>query len=252
MITRTFTQNGANVRDVALDKFFDVGASAITAGTIVKFSAGLVVPAVDGDTDGNFYIALTSAAANATGESGVKISMDKDAQFVLDYSGTPVIGASYGISGPATVDATDTDGLLVTVIDKDTTNTKVLCKWFNPVDNSTASGYYALNVRLADVSAASSCYVAVPKAGTITKIYSALGGAITVADANVTCSIGTTAITGGALVIAYDGSAAGDVDVATPTAANVVAAGNVIKVTSDGGSTDTATLDITLLIQETV
>lgn len=115
--------------------------------------------------------------------------------------------------------------------------------------NAATAETYAVTVRLADISTASSVYVAVPLAGTITKIYSALGAAISGADAAVTCSIGATAITNGALTVAQSGSAAGDVDVATPSALNVVVAGDVLKVTTDGASTDTATLDVTFLIQ---
>ena len=46
----------------------------------------------------------------------------------------------------------------------------------------------------------------------------------------------------------YKASAAGDIDQATPTAANAVAAGDKLTVTSDGGSTTTATLTVTFLI----
>lgn len=113
----------------------------------------------------------------------------------------------------------------------------------------------AVTAILADVSAASSVRVSAPVAGKIVAITSVLGGAITVADATVTASIlagGTgapAAITGGSLTIAASGSAAGVTDQATPTAANTVAKGDSIVLTSDGGSTDTQTLHITILIE---
>lgn len=106
-------------------------------------------------------------------------------------------------------------------------------------------------IMLADVSAPSSAYLQAPCAGTITKIYATLQGAITVADSAVTTSIGGVAITGGAMTIAQAGSAAGTKFSATPSAANTVAAGDLITVTTDGGSTTTAGLDVRFVIQAT-
>lgn len=116
---------------------------------------------------------------------------------------------------------------------------------------TTESSLTTVCVRLADVSAASSAYAVAPCAGTVSKVYSALGGAISTANAAVTTAINGTPITNGALTVAYSGSAAGDVDSATPTAANTVAAGNLLTVTSDGASDDTATLDVVFVIQGT-
>lgn len=78
-----------------------------------------------------------------------------------------------------------------------------------------------------------------PRAGRITKIWSVIDGVLTTGDATLTPKIGATAITGGLLTITQAGSAAGDVDQATPTAANVVAAGSALAVTV-GGSNATA------------
>jgi hypothetical protein len=87
-----------------------------------------------------------------------------------------------------------------------------------------------------------------PVAGTIAKIYSTINGALTTGDATLTGKIGAAAITNGAITITQAGSAAGDVDVATPTAARTVAAGDVISVTV-GGTNDAAKLaDVTILI----
>ena len=67
-------------------------------------------------------------------------------------------------------------------------------------------------------------------------------------DAVLTSKIGSTAITGGVITIANSGPAAGDIDVATPTAANVVAVGNQINIATDGGSTNTVSANISILI----
>ena len=107
-----------------------------------------------------------------------------------------------------------------------------------------------LTVDMTDVSAASTVYLPSPVVGTISKITSILGGAITGADSIVTGKIGSTAITNGAFTVAYSGSAAGDVDSATPTALNTVAVGSNINFTTDGVSSTTARL--TILVEITL
>lgn len=78
-----------------------------------------------------------------------------------------------------------------------------------------------------------------PVAGRITKIWSVIEGALTTGDATLTAKIGATAVTDGVLTITQAGSAAGDIDSATPSAANVVAAGDGLSVTV-GGTNATA------------
>lgn len=119
------------------------------------------------------------------------------------------------------------------------------------IKNFSHSGQQAVGpVRMTDVSAASTVYSVAPVAGTISKIYSSLGGAITVADSALTSQINGVGITNGDWTVAYTGSAAGDVDSATPTAANTVAAGDKVAFISDGGSSTTATLDIYYVIDQ--
>jgi hypothetical protein len=107
-----------------------------------------------------------------------------------------------------------------------------------------------INVELADISTASSCYVVAPAGGTISKIYSVINGAITGANSIVTSNINGVAITNGSITVAFSGSAAGHIDSATPTALNTVVAGDLITLTTDGGSTNTVktvfTIEITL------
>lgn len=91
-------------------------------------------------------------------------------------------------------------------------------------------------------------HIVSPVAGTITKIYSAIDGALTTGNATLTADIGGVAVTNGALTVTQAGSAAGDMDVATPTAANTVAVGSVIGITV-GGTNDAAKLaQVTILI----
>jgi len=76
-----------------------------------------------------------------------------------------------------------------------------------------------------------------PIAGVLVDIRSVLNGALTVGDATITAAINGTPVTGGALTITQAGSAAGDVDAATPSAANTFAAGDVITFTVGGTNT---------------
>jgi len=88
-----------------------------------------------------------------------------------------------------------------------------------------------------------------PVAGTITKIQTRLKGALTTGDATITGKIGASAITNGVVTITQAASAAGDIDVANPTAANTVSVGSNVNFTI-GGTNDAevgATMVITFL-----
>ena len=108
---------------------------------------------------------------------------------------------------------------------------------------------YFIYGEIADVSTASSTYVAVPDGGKVIKIITALQGAISGGNAAITFEIGGTAITGGAITVAHSGSAAGDVDSSEPTAANEVSEGDTIEVLTDGGSTGAKKLVVTFVIR---
>lgn len=106
----------------------------------------------------------------------------------------------------------------------------------------------ALNVRIDDISTASSVWIVSPIAGKVTKVYSVINGPITVADTTLTVKIGGVSVTGGSITIAFTGSAAGDVDSCSPIALNTVTAGQAIEIDTDGASTDTASAQITILL----
>ncbi len=107
---------------------------------------------------------------------------------------------------------------------------------------------FFLTVSLADISTASSCWVVSPYAGNITKIYSVTDAAITTADAVITASIAGTPVTGGVITVTQSGSAAGDVDSCTPSAARTVTAGQAIKLTTNGASDTTCKAEFTIEI----
>lgn len=92
-----------------------------------------------------------------------------------------------------------------------------------------------LHLDIADGSADATYYVVSPHAGNITKIWTVIDGAVSTADITVTANIGATPVTNGAVTIATAASAAGDVDSATPTAANTVTAGQAINFVVAGG-----------------
>lgn len=105
-----------------------------------------------------------------------------------------------------------------------------------------------VHYRFNNISTASSQWVIPGIAGTITKIQTVLSGAIGTADCNMSFEIGGTAITGGGITITQSGSAAGDIDSATPTANNTITADQAIEMISDGASTNNVNLGITFTI----
>ena len=105
-----------------------------------------------------------------------------------------------------------------------------------------------LTTSITDISTAGQIYVVSPVAGTITKFYSVINGAIATANSILTPKIAGTAITGGAITVAFSGSAAGDVDSSTPTAANTITAGAAIEIETDGASANTVEVVLTIEI----
>lgn len=95
---------------------------------------------------------------------------------------------------------------------------------------------HAVSMSMNDSSSFESIYIVMPRACTVTKVSSVILNAITVANTTVTCS-NHAGSSMGTLTITQSGSAAGDVDSLTPSSNNTFAAGERIKITSDGGST---------------
>ncbi len=92
---------------------------------------------------------------------------------------------------------------------------------------------------MADSSTAGSSFIAAPTRGKVIKVGSIIHAAVTTADTNVTTKINGTSITGGAFVIAFTSAAAGDVDTATPSAANLVNEDDKIEFASGGEGSGT-------------
>jgi len=94
---------------------------------------------------------------------------------------------------------------------------------------------FPLTLDIADGSADANYYLVSPWAGDVAKIYTVIDGVVSTADITITPSIAGTPITGGVVTIATAASAAGDVDSATPSAANTITAGQAIKFAVAGG-----------------
>jgi hypothetical protein len=108
---------------------------------------------------------------------------------------------------------------------------------------------YFLTAKVTDISTAGSTFVAVPDVGNIVKIYTSIKNAITSADAAITFEIGGTAVTNGAITVTQAGSAAGDVDSSTPSAANRVEEAGSIEIISDGASATACEMIVTFVIR---
>ncbi len=108
-----------------------------------------------------------------------------------------------------------------------------------------------LNIDAVALDGTATYYVVAPFDGTVDKIYSAISGALTTGDATITGKINGSAITNGAITVTQSGSAAGDVDVATPSAANTFSAGDTLEVTIGGTNDATETGRITFLVSPT-
>ncbi|MEH2501239.1 hypothetical protein V1290_000050 [Bradyrhizobium sp. AZCC 1578] len=112
-----------------------------------------------------------------------------------------------------------------------------------PLSEAQVSAY------LADLSTASSAFVASPWRGKIVRVHSVIGAAITTANATWTMEINGTAVTGVSVTVTQSGSAAGDVDSAIPTGANYVNEGDTIEFISAGESDTTSPVMFTAVIE---
>ena len=77
---------------------------------------------------------------------------------------------------------------------------------------------YFLTGKITTISTAGSSFVTAPDSGKIIKIYTTIKNAISSADAGLSFEIGGVAVGGGGITVTQSGSAAGDVDSATPSA----------------------------------
>lgn len=96
-------------------------------------------------------------------------------------------------------------------------------------------GRQVINAYAADVGTAGSVFVEIPFAGTIVELSAVSYVANTTTKTVLTAKIATVAVTAPAWEIAAT-QAAGVASTVVPTAANVVTAGAVLEIATDGGS----------------
>ena len=107
---------------------------------------------------------------------------------------------------------------------------------------------YTVTGVIDDVSTASTIYLAIPYAGTVTKVVTVLAGSLTTANATITVrnAAGTSM---GTITVTQSGSAAGDIDVLNPVSNNTVTNDSRISVETDGSSDTARKLFVTVYIQ---
>ncbi len=113
------------------------------------------------------------------------------------------------------------------------------------------SHWKPFTVRIADVSTQDNEWVHPNIRGKLKAVSSVLKGAITGADSTITVEIGGVAVTGASLTIAYDGSAAGDIDTAFPTALNSFTEDQGLNVKTNGSSSTAMPITVTLWVEPT-
>ena len=105
---------------------------------------------------------------------------------------------------------------------------------------------FSLTVTIADISTAGFVLVPVTQSMTFISATMVLGAAIGTADANIAFVNAAAASMGTAAVVAFSGSAEGDLDTFTPTANAALTGPTYMKISTDGASTNTVPLYITL------
>lgn len=108
----------------------------------------------------------------------------------------------------------------------------------------------SLDALINDISTAQTIYIPIPYTGTIKKVVSVLGGAISGADALITVR-NASGVSMGTITVANAGSAAGDVDTLVPTTNNTVAENTHIRIETDGASTHTIPIRFSIILERT-
>lgn len=213
MVLNTNGVAGAAIEPFRIVKFGNADGKYVQAVASTDLLAGVSesLAVADGERIDVCRIGIAAVRYGGTVTRGQKLTSDADGKAVaVTKDGDQVIGIAE-VSGVA-----DDIGQVL-ILPASLGRQTVLC------------------VDIADLSADAAYHVVSPIAGRVTKLHSVIDGAVSAADVTVTPSIGGVDITNGALTIATAASAAGDVDTATPTAANTVTAGQAIKLTVAGG-----------------
>ncbi len=209
----------------------DAGTATGTAGTVDVFPGTTTTGKVSltaAASAGDYTLTLVNASL-AAARTYTFPDAGEAASFVMT-EGTQTINDAKTFAGTANFSGTlQVGGVAVTSSAAE----------LNIVDGVTATAAeineQVLTVTIADGSADATYYLVCPHAGAITKIWTVTNGAVGTADITITPNIAATPLTDGLVTIATAGSAAGDIDSSTPSAANVVTAGQAINLVVAGG-----------------
>lgn len=208
----------------------DAGSSAV-AGTVDIFpttAASGKITITSADNAGDTTTTIVNASQSGTRTYTIP-DAGESASFVFT-EGTQTINDAKTFAGTANFSGTlQVGGVAVTSSASE----------LNIVDGVTATAAeineQVLTLDIADGSADATYFLVSPHAGTISKIWTVTDGVVDTADITVTSNIGVTGVTNGVVTIATAASAAGDIDSATPSAANTVTAGQAINLVVAGG-----------------
>lgn len=108
--------------------------------------------------------------------------------------------------------------------------------------------FYTITGKISNISTAETQYVAIPYSGNVVSVVGVLSAAISTADATITVkdNAGNTMT---AITVANAASAAGDVDSGTPASNQDVTDNDYLTVETDGGSSNNAEWNFTIVIE---
>lgn len=218
-MAKNFIQPGSTITLTA--PYAVASGDGLLVGSIFGVASGAAALGnpVEAGTEGVYELAKVSAQAWA---AGAAIHWDDDARKATTASaGNTFIG--YAVEAAA--NPTDTG----------------LVKLVHAAGASVVADRVSVQIAIPDLDEITPAYAVAPIAGTVTSIYTVVqpdptGTAPVAAETTVTCSIGGTPITDGVVTIA-NGAAVGEMDSATPSAANTVTAGAVLSAVSSGADT---------------
>lgn len=193
--------------------YFDTPRNVVAAWTTTS-----VLTITGKDVDGNTVVEKSASGTSHTGKKAFKSisSVTSSASITSATVGTGTkIGLPVFVSDASFIRSEFKNGVAV---------------------GSVQDSLVRLSVDIADLSAEADYYLNLPFAGTIKKLYSVIDGVVGTADVTITpLIVGGSAMTNGVITITQSGSAAGDIDTATPTANNTFTAGAALKLTVTGG-----------------
>lgn len=207
-------------------------------GTATVNDAGEVVADLSGFVGGAIS-ATTLTASGAVAFADTLAVAGASALHATGITGALTVSTTLGVTGASTLAAVSSTAL--------TASTSLT------VTGASVVGLEVpFNLSVANLNGTSVYRFTPSVSGTIVKIISNLQAALATGDATITAAIGGVAVTNGVVTITQVASAAGDVDLATPTAANVVVA-NVSDVSFTVGGTNSANVaaQLTVVIRRT-